>query len=98
MAEFQTPIRRHRVLECPPAPRHSKRRPSFFEDFPVKPRIIDFDLELDLDEKKINMVKNFLKFFPSGSFRHNEELSKKVVEALKCECKRIDEEYCIYSN
>ena len=96
MAEFQTPIRPPRILECPPAPRHLKRRPSFFENFQLLPKTLVLD-DIDLDEVKIRMVKNYLEGFPSGTFRHNQELSKKIVETLKCKCERIDDDNCIYS-
>jgi len=97
MSEFKTPTRIRPPLECPPAPRRSTRRPSFFEGFTIQTKIPLLD-DVNLDEVKIRMVKNYLKEFPNGKFRHNEELSKKVVETLKCKCERIDDETCIYSN
>ena len=91
---FQTPLRRLRIEECPAAPKKKKvndaRRASYFE---VKPVVL-FD---NLDNVKIQMVKNYLTNSSSGSFRHSKELSDKVVEILNCLCERISEDTCVYT-
>jgi len=92
-----SPPRITRALDnavCPPAPRRKRivedRRPSFF----TPRRRITFE---DIDDVKIQMVKNYLSNFPSGTFRHSEEVSKKVVLLLECKCERISEDSCIYT-
>ena len=90
---FVTPPRVQRVLECPNAPRRKIICQEFLEQTAVQRRLVF----TDIDDIKIQMVKNYLTNFPSGSFRHSLELSNKVVERLNCTCERISDERCIYS-
>ena len=94
MSSYVTPPRAARIAVCPPAPKRitENPRPVFFTPSPIL-----FSDDNSLDVVKIQMVKNYLSYFPSGTFRHSIELSKKVVESLNCKCEQVSEDKCIYT-
>ena len=62
-------------------------RPSFFEPLILSP-------------DSVEIVRNFLLSSPSGTFRtfkHSEDVSKKVMKELNCRCERISNDTCVYS-
>jgi hypothetical protein len=92
MSNCITPPRVNRVDICPPAPkRNQNRRPSFFEP------VILFPEDSNEIQSKIDMVKNFLNYFPSGTFKHTSEISDVIITELSCKCERISFDTCVYS-
>jgi hypothetical protein len=59
-------------------------RPSFFEPL-IQPR------------DPVEIVRNFLLSSPSGTFKHSDDVSKKVMKELNCRCERISNDTCVYS-
>ena len=92
MSNCITPPRVNRVAMCPPAPERSvNRRPSFLE-----PTVLFPEDSNDI-QSKIDMVKNFLNYFPSGTFKHTSEISDAIITELSCKCERISLDTCVYS-
>lgn len=95
MSTYITPPRPKRDLVCPPAPKRSvsgkNRRPSFFEPVVLFP---EFSNEI---KSKIEMVRCFLSYFPSGTFKHTSDISDAVITELSCRCERISLDKCVYS-
>jgi hypothetical protein len=95
MSNCITPPRIKRVLVCPPAPKRSdskNRRPSFFE--PLVNTKENRTVEI---QSKIDMVRNFLNYFPSGTFNHTSDVSDAVITELSCRCERISIDTCVYT-
>jgi hypothetical protein len=88
MSNYTTPIRIKRELVCPSAP----KRPSFFEP------VIEYSNSLEPEvQSKIDIVRNFLNYFPSGTFKHRSDVSDAVITELSCRCERISIDTCVYT-
>ena len=84
----------NRVLIFPPSIKRMKtvdNRPSFFEPITLFPD------PTESISSKVENVRNFLSFFPSGMFKHTEDLSRRVMKELNCRCERISDDTCVYS-